>query len=130
MAGSSLYRGTEHLPLVDDEEFFLRVTQRQLESQGYRVTLATDSKDALEKIRSHPEQFDLLITDQTMPGLTGLALSRAVKEIRNDLPVILCTGYSAELTKETSIKQQLQGFVSKPILGDALFQTVRSVLDA
>ncbi len=122
-------RGNEHILIVDDEVFLVKVTQRQLENLGYRVTGTTDSKEALEKIRTAPDDFDLLITDQTMPGLTGAELALAAKEIKPAMPIILCTGHSSVLTQEKSQSIGIDSYLSKPIIGNELSDIVRSLLD-
>ena len=121
--------GSEHILVVDDEPLLVRVTQRRLEMFGYRVTATTNSKDALEKITTAPEQFDLLITDQTMPGLTGAELVLAAKEIKPDLRVILCTGHSDILSQKQAMEIGIKNYIMKPVVGDELFRIVRSVLD-
>ncbi len=122
-------QGNEHVLIVDDEAFLVKVTQRQLENLGYRVTGTTDSKDALEKIGTAPDDFDLLITDQTMPGLTGAELALAVKEIKPAMPIILCTGHNSVLTKEKSQSMGIDRYIGKPIIGNELSDTVRLLLD-
>ncbi|HEB69996.1 MAG TPA: PAS domain-containing protein [Desulfobulbus sp.] len=119
----------EHILFVDDEDFLVQVMQRQLEDHGYRVTVTTDSREALEKIRTQQEDFDLLITDQTMPGLTGVELAVAVKQIQPDMPVILCTGHSSVLSREKSKALGIERYIAKPIMGNELFDAVREVLD-
>ncbi len=126
---ASLQRGSEHILVVDDEPFLVRATQRQLGNLGYTVTATTDSKEALEKIKTAPEQFDLLITDQTMPGLTGAELALAVKEIKPGLPIILCTGHSDLISEEKAFELGIKKYVLKPVIGDALFQAIREILD-
>ena len=121
--------GNERILVVDDEAFLVRVTQRQLENLGYHITSTTDSKDALEKIRTNPDGFDLLITDQTMPGLTGAELATAVKEIKPTLPIILCTGHSSVLSQEQSQTYGMARYIGKPIIGNELSNTIREVLD-
>ncbi len=124
-----LLTGTERILVVDDEAFLVRVTQRQLENLGYRVTGTTDSNDALEKIRTDPDGFDILITDQTMPGLTGAELAVGVKEINPGMLIILCTGHSSTLTKEKSLALGIDRYIGKPIIGNVLPNTVRELLD-
>jgi len=121
--------GHERILVVDDEAFLVRVTQRQLENLGYHVTSTTDSKDALEKIRTNPDGFDLLITDQTMPGLTGAELATAVKEIKPTLPIILCTGHSSVLSPKQSQAIGIARYIGKPVIGNTLSDAVREVLD-
>ena len=121
--------GNEHILIVDDENLLVRVTQRQLETLGYKVTATTESREALAMIRTSPDQFDLLITDQTMPGLTGLELAMTAKEIREDLPVIICTGHSETTSRAQALEAGVNEYISKPILGDELFKAVRLALD-
>ena len=122
--------GSEHILVVDDEPLLVRITQRQLERLGYTVTAVYNSNDALEIVRSAPEKIDLLITDQTMPGLTGMELALAVMQIKPELPVILCTGHSDQVSKEKALELGIQEYVFKPIVSDELFKAVRSLLDA
>ncbi len=124
-----LQGGSEHILIVDDEPLLVRATQRQLEDLGYRVTGTTNSKDALEKMSTSPDEFDLLITDQTMPGLTGAELALAAMEIKPDLPVILCTGHSDLPSKKKALAAGIKEYIAKPLVGDRLFRAVRSVLD-
>ena len=86
--------GKEHVLFVDDEKMLAELGKIMLERLGYHVTLCTDSIAALSLFREQPNTFDVLVTDQTMPGMTGLDLSRHVLQIRPNLPIILCTGYS------------------------------------
>ncbi len=72
---------------------------------GYRVTAMTDSRKALSKLQKHPHAFDLVITDQTMPGLTGTELAKQAMAIRPDLPVVLCTGYSDVISPERAYQK-------------------------
>lgn len=120
--------GSEHILIVDDEPFLVRILQRQLENQGYRVTSTTDSRVALEKIIKHPEQFDLLITDQTMPCLTGVELALAAREVNPNLHVILCTGHSDLVSREKALRMGIEEYVLKPIVGNELFRAVGTVL--
>ena len=93
------------------------------------VVTSTDSAKALEHIRSDPRAFDLVVTDMTMPHMTGDALARKVMQIRPDLPVILCTGFSSRINENKAIEMGIRAFVSKPILRADLARTVRKVLD-
>ncbi|MCK5405098.1 MAG: response regulator, partial [Desulfobulbaceae bacterium] len=126
---SPLPTGNERILVVDDELLLVQIHKKQLEGCGYTVTITTESRDALEKIRAQPEQFDVLITDQTMPRLSGVALAKAVMEIRPDMPIILCTGYSDVVSKEEALSMGIKRYVSKPIYGDELLLAVRDVLD-
>ena len=124
----ALPQGRGRIIVVDDEELLVRVNKRRLESAGYTVTVTTNSEEALEKIRAHPEQFDLLITDQTMPKMSGVELTREVHKIKPDMPVIMSTGHSDLVTKEEALKMGISKYVVKPIQGSELIDAVGEVL--
>jgi PAS domain S-box-containing protein len=121
--------GTERILVVDDEPLLVRINQRVLEDFGYSVTGMTDSREALEAIQTRPQQFDLLVTDQTMPGLTGSELAKAVLEIIPTLPIIICTGHSAIISEGEALALGIRKYLYKPIHGDELAKTVRMILD-
>ena len=125
----SLPIGTERILVVDDEPLLVRINQRLLEDYGYTVTGTTDSREALEKVRAEPQQFDLIITDQTMPGLTGFELAMAILEIAPLMPIILCTGHSEITSAENALAMGIKKYLRKPLKGDELARTVRMVLD-
>jgi signal transduction histidine kinase/ABC-type amino acid transport substrate-binding protein/ActR/RegA family two-component response regulator len=125
-----LARGTERVLLVDDEAALADLGQAMLARLGYRVTTRTSSLEALEAFRADPGRFDLVITDMTMPNLTGDRLAEAVHVIRPEIPVILCTGYSERMTAEKARAMGIAGFLYKPLLLEQLSQTIREVLAA
>jgi CheY-like chemotaxis protein len=92
--------------------------------------IQTDSRQALALFESNSDQFDMVITDQTMPGLTGLELSVALLQVKPDLPIILCTGYSNNASEERAKKIGIKAFLKKPLVLSHLAQTTRSLLDA
>jgi len=100
-----------------------------LERMGYRVTVRTDSERAREDFCADPGSFDLMISDMTMPRLTGADLTKAVMKIRPDLPVILCTGYSELIDEAKSRELGIRALIMKPVQLDNLAHTVRKVLD-
>lgn len=100
-----------------------------LGSLGYKVTSMTSSREALALFNSAPEQFDLVITDLAMPKLTGEQLSRELMRIRPDIPIILCTGFSASIDESSAISMGIKAFVKKPILRRQISETIRIVLD-
>ncbi len=122
--------GSERILFVDDEPDVARVAGRMLERLGYRVTLATDGSEAWEKLREDPARYDLVITDQTMPDLTGLALARRIGDLRPGLPVVICTGYSDAVSPEATKEAGVRALVFKPLTRAELARTVRSVLEA
>ena len=102
---------------------------RFLKRLGYTVTTRTSSIEALELFQSKPNDFDLVITDMTMPNLTGDKLAIELMKIRPDIPVILCTGYSKKISDETASEIGIKAFAYKPVVKADLAKTVRKVLD-
>ncbi len=121
--------GSEHILFIDDEELLVNMNKVMLEKLGYRVTASTNSKEALQIFQEQHDQFDLIITDQTMPGLTGAELAHRVIQIRPDIPIILCTGYSSVISEEQAIKMGIKAFAYKPIRMSDLANLIRKVLD-
>ena len=121
--------GDERILLVDDEQSLAKMGSRMLEGLGYQVTVCTNSEEALELFRAKPNNYDLVITDTTMPRLTGDKLAVELMKIRADIPVILCTGYNKKITDETAKNIGIKAFVYKPIVKSDLSAIVRSVLD-
>jgi len=124
-----LPRGHERILLVDDEEAIIDLGQRMLEHLGYRVTTRSSGASAFKLFLQNPWRFDLVITDMTMPKMTGEELARKLLLIRRDIPIILCTGYSAAISKERARSIGIGEFVMKPIVIGKLARTVRRVLD-
>jgi PAS domain S-box-containing protein len=110
-----LQGGSGSILLVDDEEQVVQVTGEILQSLGYRVVGRTSSQDALQLFSRSVHDFDLVITDLTMPGLTGLELSEGLKRLRPDIPIILFTGYSDQVSKDAAIKAGIDEYCMKPI---------------
>ncbi len=115
--------------MADDEAVLAEMGKQMLEHLGYRVTVRTDSSDALNALRSHPQDFDLVISDRTMPRMTGFELAERIKTIRPDIPIILCTGYSDELEVERAAALGISRMVMKPLGMNELADAVRSALD-
>ncbi len=120
--------GTERILFIDDEPALARMGGQILERLGYSVVTRTDSLDALELFRAAPREFDLVITDMTMPNMTGDKLSAALKAIRLDIPVVLCTGYSNRIPDARTASTEIDGLVFKPLAMDELAKTIRSAL--
>ena len=129
VAGRSVPGGTERILFVDDEEALVELTGGLLHGLGYQVVGTTDSLDALQTFSERPDAFDLVITDQTMPRMTGAVLAQKLKEIRPDIPVILCTGYSETISQEKAESMGIDGFVMKPLSKTELGETIRRMLD-
>ena len=121
--------GGEHILLVDDEESITKVGKRILEGAGYRVTVANKPLEALAGFKEDPGKFDLVMTDLTMPGITGEKLMEKILEIRSDIPVVLCTGYQNKKLLDGDVKGLCSAFVQKPIDQTVLIKTLREVLD-
>ena len=121
--------GTERILFIDDEKSLVDLGQQILERLGYKVTIRTSSVEALELFIEQPDKFDLIITDMTMPNMTGDDLAGELMNIRADIPVILCTGYSERISKERAHDLGIKEFILKPIVMRELAKTVRSVLD-
>jgi PAS domain S-box-containing protein len=121
--------GHEHVLLVDDEPQLLAMQGQILERLGYDVTALSSSPDALAAFRQAPESFDLLITDQTMPHMTGGELSVEALKTRPDLPIILCTGFSEALSSDAAAAIGIRHYLQKPVPLKALARTVRLALN-
>ncbi len=119
----------ERILFVDDEPSITEMGKQIIERMGYRVVTETDSVKALKRFEEQPDAFDLVITDQTMPVVTGVELSRRLLSIRPDLPIILCTGYSEVVSPQKAREIGIKEFLSKPIVKADLAATIRRVLD-
>ena len=104
----------EYILLVDDEEAILNFSKTMLEHLGYKVKGISSSIEALKIFRSAPDKLDLVLTDQTMPGMTGSALAIEILTIRPDMPIILMTGYSETITPEEVVAQGIKEYIEKP----------------
>ena len=105
----------------------MEVAEEMLSGLGYKVTARTDPLEALEAFLEDPDAYDMVVTDQTMPEMTGLDLVRRLFEVRPDIPTILCTGYSESVSKEDAEKLGVRAFVMKPLSRMELAGTVRRV---
>jgi len=123
-------RGTERILFVDDEPALVNIGRRMLEGLGYEVVTSTSGIETLSTFRRQPENFDLVITDMTMPKMTGDRLAIELLGIRPGIPIILCTGFSERITGEKAKEIGIRKFVMKPLLMNDLAEAVREVLDA
>ena len=121
--------GSESILFVDDEQTLQDIGKQMLQRLGYRVVVSDSSRAALALFNAAPEDFDLVITDMTMPLLTGEELAQRILTIRPDIPVILCTGYSEKITPDTARKLGIRAYLMKPLTIDQLARTVRKALD-
>jgi PAS domain S-box-containing protein len=124
-----LQTGTENLLLVDDEEQITQHGRIFLETLGYQVTSCNDPTEALILFSNDPNRFDLVITDMTMPKMTGALLSQKLLTARKDLPIIMCTGFSETMDEETAKQLGIRAFLMKPVSSHDLAATIRAVLD-
>ncbi len=121
-------KGKGRILLVDDEEAIVRLAQKSLEKLGYSVTAETGSLGALERFMKDPEQFDLVITDQTMPHLTGVSLAQELWKIRPNLPIIISTGFSEQITSEKAEDLGFHTLLSKPYTASELAKAIQQSL--
>lgn len=121
--------GNERILFIDDEELLVEWGQTFLEKLGYAVKATTVSAEALKVFSSDPSQFDLVISDQSMPGITGLHLARKLLKIRSNIPIILCTGYSDSVSPEKAKEAGIKEFLMKPLGKKELAEVIRRVLD-
>ncbi len=124
-----LTTGTERVLFIDDEQLLVELGQTMLERLGYHVTIRQSSLEALETFQNNPHGFDVVITDQTMPGMTGSDLARLMLKIRPDIPIILCTGYSNIIDEETAKSIGIKEFALKPLTSGMISSLLRKVLD-
>jgi CheY-like chemotaxis protein/anti-sigma regulatory factor (Ser/Thr protein kinase) len=123
-----LVGGDESIMLVDDEKDIVTYAKDALEKFGYKVEPFSNAVQAFQEFQMHPEQFDMVITDMTMPYMTGTELAQKLIEIKPDIPIILCTGYSELVHKEKAYAMGIAGYLEKPVIMEDLIRVVRKVL--
>jgi PAS domain S-box-containing protein len=128
-ADAALYGGDERVLLVDDEPLLTEVTQRALARGGYAASAFTSSRDAVRAFEDAPGHWDAIVTDMTMPGVTGEELVRRARALRPDVPIILCTGYSERMTPEAAAALGVDRFALKPVAPSELRRLVREAID-
>jgi len=121
--------GNESILIVDDEKQIVELEKEALERLGYRVTTFICSEDALDAFKSKPDAYDIVITDYTMPGLTGDRLSGELIRIRPDIPIIMSTGFSERINEETAKRFGIKKFILKPASISQVAEAIREVLD-
>lgn len=121
--------GKERILFVDDEHNITKMARAMLEKSGYTVTVIMDSFEALKTFQNQPDAFDLVITDQTMPGMTGLDLSKRMLQKRPKIPIILCSGYSSIVNEDMAKAQGVKEYLSKPFSKETIHTLIRKVLD-
>ena len=115
--------------LVDDEKALVDMTQQMLEHLGYRVETRTSPLEAIEAFRANPGKYHAVITDMTMPQMNGINLSKKLLEIRADLPILLCTGFSDQANEEKARAAGIREFAFKPLALIDLAKTLRKMMD-
>ncbi len=125
---SPIQSGTGRILLVDDEKPVVEIIHRMLERLGYRVSPQIESLEALRALQSSPDDFDLVITDLIMPHMTGLQLAGEIMRIRGDLPIILCTGFSEQVTSDQLKKAGIRARISKPVVMKDLAEAIRKTM--
>jgi len=125
----SIPGGKEHILFVDDEEILAEIGREMVQCLGYKVAARTSSIEALEAFRAQPARFDVVITDMTMPNMTGVELAREVHRIRPDIPIIICTGFSELINEAEAKRLGIQKFLMKPLFLKDLALAMRDVLD-
>jgi len=124
-----LTRGFEHILLVDDEQDITFMGKKMLENLGYKVTTKTDVREALEEFKRYPDEFSLLVTDQSMPKMLGTELAEKMREINSRLKVIIITGYIDKLSDQIISKNSSYEIILKPIKLSEFSKVIRKVLD-
>ncbi len=124
-----ILRGNETILLVDDEEQIVTLGKKVLEMLGYKVVATSDIEYAIIRFSEASNDYDLLITDMTMPKMSGLQLVKRLREIKPDLPVIICTGYSESLTEENRDTYNIDSVLTKPVLIEEFSYTIRHLLN-
>ena len=114
---------------VDDEVSLVKMAKRRLEMQGYQVEAKIDPVEAIELFRSKPDRFDLIITDMTMPNMTGDKLAKEILSIRPDMPIILCSGFSEKIDAEKARALGIRKYIEKPLDMSDFVVALHKVLD-
>ena len=130
--GSSVppsYSGRGTVMFVDDEVSIVKWAKDMLEELGYAVVAFTNGHEALQAFKQEPERFDVIVTDQTMPGMTGELLACQIRRLRPELPVILCSGFSYTMNEEKALAMGLRAYLTKPVLMSDMAQALQSALD-
>lgn len=121
--------GTERILVIDDEQVIANMEKEMLNTLGYKVVAKTNSIEALMLFQEAPDEFDLVITDITMPGMAGDRLAQKILELRSNIPIIMCTGYNQSITEEKAKGIGIRDYILKPFRMSLLAETVRKVLD-
>lgn len=121
--------GSEKILLVDDEEPVAKLGKQMLERLGYQVSIFTNSLDALDKFKENPDYFDLVISDLTMPDMTGEQLSHELVKVNPDIPIIICSGFSEKIEKGINGSSGIKAFMKKPLVKSEMGRMIRKIID-
>jgi CheY-like chemotaxis protein len=124
----TLSTGSERILLVDDEKALADIEQQILTLQGYKVEVRACPIEALEAFRANPQGFDLVLTDMTMPQMTGMKMAKQMITIRPDIPVILCTGFSDQINEDQAHSAGIKALLLKPLLAREMSEAIRKTL--
>ncbi len=122
--------GTEHILIIDDEPTITLLERRLLEGLGYHVTSISDPLEALQLISAHPDGCDLVLTDMSMPGMNGAELAQKILQIRADMPIVLCSGFSELINEKKAKAIGVREYVMKPLIRNEIAQAIRRSLDS
>ncbi|MDQ1271022.1 MAG: Histidine kinase [Thermodesulfobacteriota bacterium] len=125
---NALAKGRGHILFVDDEPSMVDIGELILTQLGYHVTIRTSGIEALEAFKSNPDKFDLVLTDMTMPRMTGEKLAKEILSIRKEIPIIICTGFSSAMTEEKALEIGVKGLLMKPFIFSELAGVIHNVL--
>jgi PAS domain S-box-containing protein len=125
----SVSLGFERVLVVDDEKVLAEMTQQMLESHGYWVESYTDSRKALDQFKADPYRYDIVLTDMTMPDMSGDQLAKEMLKIRPEIPIVLCTGFSEKISEEEASAIGVRAFALKPLVSKELVRILRGALN-
>lgn len=124
-----IQRGSDRILLIDDEQDVVNFEIKMFEKMGYLITAYTQSVEALKAFKKNPEAFDLVFSDMTMPKMTGIQLAHEIKSIRKDIPFIICTGFSEQVSGKNIEKFGIDAYIAKPVVMNEISQLIRDVLN-
>lgn len=119
----------EFILFVDDEDLIVEIGKATLEQLGYQVFATTFPQDALDEFKAHPDDFKLVITDMTMPQITGEELAKEINRIRPDIPIIMCTGYNDNIDEDKAMEHGILKYIMKPFTITKITDAIREILD-
>jgi len=122
-------RGTETILFVDDEISIVNMAGEMLKRLGYNVESSTSPEEALELFQSKPDYFDVVITDMTMPHMTGAKFAEDLMNIRKNIPIIICSGHSTLMDEEKAKALGISAYILKPVVKSVIARTIRTVLE-